>query len=64
MRKPNRVFLRCAACGNAMICYRENSDPPGTVSVVTNECAVCDAATGGFMECWYFDQHGNELEVA
>lgn len=58
----DRVFLRCAFCGNAMRAERERSDPPGTVFVVTNECDVCNAATGGFEHVEYFDRFGRQIE--
>lgn len=60
----NKVFLRCAACGNAMIVDRERTDPPGTAFVVTNECDICDAASGGFEHVEYFDRDGNQIAPA
>lgn len=60
-RLRNKVFLRCAACGNAMIVERERTDPHGTYSVVTNECDICNAASGGFEHVEYFDRDGNQI---
>lgn len=56
-----KVFLRCAFCGNAMRVERERSDPPGTVHVVTNECDICNAASGGFEHVEYFDRKGRQI---
>jgi hypothetical protein len=28
---------------------------------VTNECDICNAASGGFEECWYFDASGAQI---
>lgn len=58
----DRVILRCEACGNAKIVGRENTDPPGARFVVTNECDVCDAATGGFGQEWYYDKDGKHIK--
>ena len=56
-----KVFLRCSACGNAKIAERVSTDPPGTYIVVTNECDICNAASGGFEDVHYYDRQGNEV---
>jgi len=56
------INMRCAECGNAVRVEREEEyDPPNAVERVTNECDICNAASGGFEECWYFDREGNEI---
>lgn len=59
--KGGKVFLRCAACGNAKIVESVDSDPEGTYIVVTNLCDICDRG-GGFEEVWYYDTEGKPLE--
>jgi hypothetical protein len=56
-----KVFLRCSACGNAKIAERVSTDPPDTYVVVTNECDICNAATGGFEDVLYYDRQGNQV---
>jgi hypothetical protein len=55
--------IRCAECGNAIRGERHPYDPTKAVERVTNECPICNAASGGFEECWYFDADGNELNA-
>lgn len=55
------IFLRCSVCGNAIIAERQGFDPEAAVECLTNECDVCNAASGGFGECWYYDSAGNEV---
>ena len=55
------IFLRCEVCGNALIVARQPCDPPRAIVCVTNECDVCNAASGGYGACWYYDAAGNEV---
>ena len=55
-----KINLRCL-CGNVMRADRESYDPPSAVEMVTNECDICNAASGGFGESFYFDTNGNEI---
>jgi hypothetical protein len=54
--------MRCDVCGNAVRVVREDYDPPNAVERATNECDICNAASGGFEESSYFDADGNEVE--
>ena len=56
-----RIALRCAACGNAMLVFRFDTDPPDAVELVTNECTICEAANGGWGESHYYDRAGREV---
>ena len=56
-----RIALRCAACGNAMLADRFDTDPPDAVELVTNECTICEAANGGWGESHYYDRDGREV---
>lgn len=55
------IPMRCEVCGNALLAERQDYDPPEAVELVTNECNICNAASGGFEESWYFDACGNEI---
>lgn len=55
------INMRCDVCGNAVRVPREDYDPPRAVERVTNECDICNAASGGFEESWYFGADGNEI---
>ncbi len=58
---PKMINMRCDVCGNAVRAKRCFYDPALAVERVTNECDICNAASGGFEECWYFDAAGNEI---
>ncbi len=56
-----RITLRCSACGNEMeMSHKDDpSIPEAVVKIVHNECPKCEAASGGYgQEDWY-DEHGN-----
>jgi len=61
---PTKINMRCTVCGNAVRVDRDaDVDPPSAVECATNECNICEAASGGFEEQWHFDRQGRQVHI-